>query len=77
MHNFKPCKTGGCSYHVGPADAEPHCGTNRELAGSSYRIQPIQERAKRPLWTINNRASGFVSCLEHKKNKRSCDKVWK
>lgn len=37
-------------------------------AGSTYRIQPIQERAKRPLWTINNGASGFVSCLwEHRK----------
>lgn len=55
--------------------AELHCGTNRELAGrqagSTYRIQPIQERAKRPLWTINNRAPGFVSCLwEHRKRMR-------
>lgn len=40
-------------------------------AGSAYRIQPIQERAKRPQWTINNGASGFVSCLwEHRKRIR-------
>lgn len=51
--------------------------TERWQAGSTYRIQPIQESAKRPLWNINNRASGFVSCLwEHKENKRACDKVW-
>lgn len=51
--------------------AQPHCGTNWELAGCTYRIQPIQERAKRPLWTINNRASGFVSCLwEYRKRMR-------
>lgn len=51
--------------------ARLHYGTDWELAGSTYRIQPIQERAKRPLWTINNGASGFVSCLwEHRKRMR-------
>lgn len=45
--------------------------------GSAYRILPIQERPKRPLWAINNRASGFfVSCLwEHRENERACDEV--
>lgn len=51
------------------AAAQPQ--TESWQPGSAYRIQPIQERAKRPLWTVNNRASGFVSCLwEHKENKK-------
>lgn len=45
-------------------------------AGSAYRIQPIQERAKRPLWTINNSTSGFVSCLWEQR-KRMTEHVMK
>lgn len=77
IYNAGACKARGLGSFIGPHAVDPHCGTNIELAGSTYRIQPIQERAKRPLWTINNRASGFVSCLwEHKENKRARDKVW-
>lgn len=33
---------------------------------STYRIRPIQEGVERPLWTVNNGASGFVSRLRER-----------
>ncbi|CAB1447385.1 unnamed protein product [Pleuronectes platessa] len=45
--------------------------------GSTYRNLPIQERAQRPLWTSNNGASAFVSCLweTQKESDNACDDI--
>lgn len=39
------------------------CVDLRSSQSGAYRIRPIQERVERPMRTINNRASGFVSCV--------------
>lgn len=57
----------GC--HVGPPQ---HLAVGQAAgwrAGSTYRIQPIQERAKRPLWTLNNGAGGLCHVCRNKQER--------
>lgn len=67
---WSPCWYPAVCLTVEPLWDKLRAGTQ---ACSTYRIYPIQERAKRPLSTINNRAAGFVTCLWE--NERACDEV--
>lgn len=47
------------------------CVDLRSSQSGAYRIRPIQERVERPMRTINNRASGFVSCVGARREQES------
>lgn len=53
------------------------CVDLRSSQSGAYRIRPIQERVERPMWTINNRASGFVSCVGARWEQESVQVVWR